>query len=425
MSGVVAAHSSPRIHRARAIAAASIGNAFEWYDFSVFVLFAPYLAAAMFPGDSQTAGLVKTLLAFGVGFVARPVGAILIGYFGDYAGRKAALTLTFGLMALGTLILAVTPGHATIGAAAPILVLVGRLLQGLSAGGEIGGAASFLVEHAPAGRKAIYAAWLQASMAVSNILGALVALAVGAAMSEATIAAWGWRVPFLFGLMIVPIGIWLRATLDETPDFVAARSVEGGAPILATLRQEGANVARGFGISVLWGVSVYALVIFLPVHVQKALGFSAREAFSAALVGNLLLIAASFVSGRLADRIGRRTLMMATAAALLVATPMLMALLVSVHALPMLIFAQASFCALVGLFAGAVPAILVELFPTQVRSTGTSLAYNGALTLFGGFAPAIVTWLSTTPLGPQASAYYVSASAVVALIAIATFRKGR
>ncbi len=414
---------TPPVRRTRAIAAAAIGNAFEWYDFTVFVLFAPYIAQAFFPDDSPTAGLVKAFLAFGVGFVARPIGALLIGYYGDYAGRKAALRLTFGLMALGTGIIAVAPTHAMIGAAAPILMLFGRLLQGLSAGGEIGGAAAFLVEHAPPGRKARFAAWLQASMAVSNILGAVVALAVRAIFDDAELAQWGWRVPFLFGLMIVPIGIWLRMTLGETPEFVAAarRGEAGHVPILSALSEQGANIARGFGISVLWGVCIYALVIFMPVHVQKALGFSANAAFSASLTGNVVLAAMSFVSGALADRIGRRRLMAVSAIALMVASPLLMGLLSEVRTVPSLIAVQMAFSALVGLYSGAVPAILAELFPTRVRSTATSIAYNGAITIFAGFAPAIITWLSASGLGAQAPTLYVSLAALGALVAIRTF----
>lgn len=410
----------------RVVAAAAIGNAFEWYDFSVFVLFAPFIAAAFFPSDSPTGALVKALLAFGVGFVARPLGAVLIGYFGDYAGRKAALTLTFGLMALGTLIIAVAPTHAQVGALAPILVLSGRLLQGLSAGGEIGGAAAFLVEHAPPGRKARFVAWLQASMAVSNILGALVALSVRLAMPEEALAAWGWRVPFLLGLVIVPVGLWLRATLGETPEFVAAMNAERKhPPILATLAAQGANIARGFGLSVLWGVCIYALVVFMPVHLQKSMGYSANQAFIAALAGNVVLILLCFVSGDLADRIGRRRLMGLSAAALLVGAPLLMALLRLDHGLALLIAVQCGLSALVGLYSGAAPAVLAELYPTEVRSTATSIAYNGAITIFAGFAPAIITALAATRLGGQAPALYVSATAIVALAAIVTLKDGR
>lgn len=409
-----------RYRRRRAVAAASIGNAFEWYDFSVFVIFAPYIAQAFFPDDSGTTGLVKALLTFAVGFVARPVGAVLLGYFGDWAGRKAALTLTFGLMALGTGIIAVAPTHAMIGGFAPVLVLVGRLLQGFSAGGEIGGAAAFLIEHAPPARRARTGAWLQASMAMSNILAALVALTVTMTFDQASLASFGWRVPFLFGLLIVPVGLWLRATLDETPAFeaVAAQAAEKRPRIGEMLAGHGTALLRGFGISVLWGVCIYALVVFMPVHLQTTLGYSANEAFLASLAGNLVLAAMCFASGALADRIGRRALMTGAAIALLVGAPLLMALLVEARSFALLVPIHMMFCALVGLYSGAAPAILAELYPPEIRSTATSIAYNAAITLFAGFAPAIITWLAANGLGPQAPTGYVAAAAVAALFAI-------
>jgi MHS family proline/betaine transporter-like MFS transporter len=415
-----AAFAPGRTHR-RAIAAAAVGNAFEWYDFAVYVLFAPYIAQAFFPSESSTAALVKSFLAFGVGFIARPVGAVFLGYFGDYAGRKAALTLTFALMACGTLTIAVAPTHEAIGMAAPILILLGRLLQGLSAGGEIGGAVSFLVEHAPPGRKARYAAWLQASMAISNIIGALVALAVKAALPETALAAWGWRLPFVFGLLIVPVGLWLRSTLGETPEFLAARSARPKrAPVMTALRQQTANIGRGFGLSVLSGVCAYALIIYMPVHMHNALGFTVQQAFIAALIGNLVLVAMCFVSGGIADRFGRKQLMLGSILGLMCLSPALMALLVRFHTMPVLIFVSASFCALFGSYSGAFPAALAGLFPTDIRSTGVSIAYNGAITLFAGFAPAVVAWLTANGLGPQAPTLYVSLAALAALAAIST-----
>jgi MHS family proline/betaine transporter-like MFS transporter len=259
-------------------------------------------------------------------------------------------------------------------------------------------------------------------MAISNILGAVVALIVRASMPEADLAAWGWRIPFLFGLIIVPVGLWLRATLGETPEFLAVQ-LDGNRPRpnLAMLISQRGNIARGFGISVLWGVCVYALVVFMPVHLQSALGFTANEAFTAALVGNLVLVAMCFVSGSLADRIGRKRLMTISASALLLFAPLLMALLLRIHALPVLILVQGCLCALVGLYSGAVPAALAELYPTAIRSTATSIAYNAAITIFAGFAPAIITWLTTTTLGGQAPALYVSAAALAALVAIRSF----
>jgi MHS family proline/betaine transporter-like MFS transporter len=409
----------PPVRQGRVIAAAAIGNAFEWYDFTIYVLFAPYIARAFFPGGSPTAELVKAFLVFGVGFIARPLGAVLIGHYADTAGRKAALTLTFAIMAVGVATIAFAPTYAAIGAGAPVLILAGRLLQGLSAGGEIGGAATFLVEHAPEGTKARAAAWLQASMALSNIMGAFIGLAVHALLNEAQIMEWGWRLPFLFGLLIVPLGFWLRRTLPETQEFVQAEGSreKEHAPLRAVLR-EWPGLLRGFAISVLWGVSIYALVIFMPVHLQQALGFSSDAAFTASLAGNLVLAGTCFVSGGLADRLGHRRQMMFSILALLVAVPALMALLIALPIFPVLLIVHVCFCGLVGLFSGAAPAVLAQLFPAPVRARGLSISYNGALTIFAGFAPAIITWLAASMIGPSAPAIYVALAALVALFAV-------
>lgn len=409
----------PPARHGRAIAAAAVGNAFEWYDFTIYVLFAPYIARAFFPGGSSTAELVKAFLVFGVGFIARPLGAVLIGHYADTAGRKAALTLTFGIMAVGVATIAFAPTYAAIGAGAPVLILAGRLLQGLSAGGEIGGAATFLVEHAPEGTKARAAAWLQASMALSNIMGAMIGLLVHALLDEAEIIDWGWRLPFLFGLLIVPLGFWLRRTLPETQEFSQAERHEATehAPLRAVLR-EWPSLIRGFAISILWGVSIYALVIFMPVHLQQALGFSSDAAFLASLAGNLVLALMCFVSGGLADRLGHRRQMAMTIVALLMAVPLLMVVLIAMPVFPVLMIVHICFCALVGLFSGAAPAVLAQFFPAPVRASGMSISYNGAVTIFAGFAPAVITWLAASIIGPSAPAIYVSLAAAVALFAV-------
>jgi MFS transporter, MHS family, proline/betaine transporter len=202
----------------RAVMAASIGNALEWYDFSVYAFFAVFIAQSAFRQEANGAQLLKAFMAFGLGFIARPLGALIIGAYGDRVGRKAALTMTIMTMAVGTAVVAFAPPFTAIGIGAPLLIVCGRMLQGFSAGGEIGGATAFLIEHAPANKKGQYASWLQASMAISNILAALVATAITLTMSKETIGNWGWRIPFVIGLGIAPVGLWMRKTLDEHPN---------------------------------------------------------------------------------------------------------------------------------------------------------------------------------------------------------------
>src|SRR5277367_4698075 len=410
---------------ARAVIAASIGNMLEWYDFTVYASFAIYIAHNFFPSNDPSVDLLKTFLAFGVGFIVRPIGAILIGLYGDRAGRKAALTLTILMMAGGTLIIAVSPIYAVIGLGAPVLLLTGRVLQGFSAGGEVGGAAAFLVENASPDKKGIYASWLQASMGMSNILGALVALSVTGLLAPEQVMAWGWRIPFAIGLLIAPVGLFLRKTLHETPAFEAEQTRQKAeahppeSPLVLIVRDYWQQLLIGLGFSILWAVAVYTLMIFGPVYVQDAFHFTPPQAFRATFVGNFFLVAACFVSGAVSDRIGRRKMLTIGAALLLIGVLPLYAWLRASPTSGTLIVVQTSFCILVGSFVGVAPAALSELFPTGVRSTGMSLVYNTAITVFGGFAPALLTGI--THGGARlvlAPAWYVMLAGALALVAL-------
>lgn len=418
-----AAARDARPARWRAVAAASVGNALEWYDFTIYALFAIQIGRAFFPDDNDTAAVLKAFLAFGVGFIARPIGAIAIGIHADRHGRKSALSLTILLMAAGTMLIAAAPTYAMVGTFAPVVIVMGRLLQGLSAGGEIGGAAAFLVEQAPAGERSRYAAWLQASMAISNIIGALVAFGVNSLLTVEQIGAWGWRVPFLLGLAIGPVGFWLRRRLQETPEYARskkARPVDRPHAVAAALlRDHRRALAIGFALSVLWAVGVYTLVIFLPIHVQRTLGIAPRVAFAASLVANIVFAIGCLGFGFAADRFGRRRLLGLGAAGLIVAVPLLMAWLVAMPTLAVLIVVQSLFCLIMAAFTACAPAALAGLFPVAVRATGMSISYNSAVTLFGGFAPAILTWLAARGAGVLAPAWYVAAAAFIALVGVA------
>jgi MHS family proline/betaine transporter-like MFS transporter len=413
------------------VIAASAGNALEWYDFTVYALFAVYIGQNFFHNSDPTVQLMASFLAFGLGFVVRPLGALVLGSYGDRAGRKAALTLTIMLMAVGTLLIAAAPPYAAIGVGAPLLIVCGRVLQGFSAGGEVGGATAFLVEHAPEGKRGQYASWLQASMGISNLLGALVATLVTTLLTEQQVGEWGWRVPFIIGLAIAPVGLWMRRALDETPHFreEQARQERQGdhvkAPLLAVLRNYPKELLTGLCMSVLWAVGPYALIIFMPIYVQKSLGFSSSQAFTAALVGNLFLIGGCVFSGTLSDRYGRRTVLRAAALILLIAVYPLMMWLKATHTLGALIVVQSLFCLMVAMYVGVAPAALSEVFPTAVRSSGMSLSYNTAVTVLGGFAPAILTWITYTTGVAFAPALYVMGACVVALVALTLLPQGR
>jgi MHS family proline/betaine transporter-like MFS transporter len=415
----------------RAIVATSVGNTLEWYDFVIYAQFAGYLAANFFPGDDPNARLLKAFLAFGVGFLIRPLGAVVIGGYADRAGRKAALTLTISLMAVGTGIIAFSPTHAAIGIGAPVLLLLGRLLQGFSAGGEVGSAAAYLFESADPRQRGLVASWLQASMGLANILGALVAFSISALLGVASIGAWGWRLPFIVGVLIVPAGLFLRRALEETPDFrvEASRRARAAAPAAwrEVFRHHARSLCVGFGIAPLWAVSVYVLVIFMPTYVQRpdTYGFTASQAFGASVVGNIPLVIGCLVFGHVSDRIGRRAMLAIGAVLLLVCVMPLFVWLRASHTTATLLLFQSAMCLLVATFAGVAPAALAEIFPTSVRTTGTAIVYNAAFTLFGGFAPAVLTWLTQRPGGTLfAPAWYVMITAMLALLAIPFLRGG-
>jgi MHS family proline/betaine transporter-like MFS transporter len=406
----------------RAVIAASIGNLLEWYDFTVYAFFAVAIGRNFFPGDDRDLDLVKSFLVFGVGFVARPIGAVLIGVYGDRAGRKAALTLTIMIMALGTALIAFAPDYAAIGMGAPVLLLAGRVLQGFSAGGEIGGATAFLVEHAPPGKRGFFASWLQASMGLSNILGAMIGFGVTTLLSKADVIAWGWRIPFLIGLSIAPAGLYLRRAFDETPDFRLemdrrrAGTTPATTPLLAVIANHGPALLKGLGVSVLWAVGPYALIIPMPAYAQTVLGYTAPESFVAAMISDLVLVASCFGAGAASDRIGRKPVLGAAAASLLLTTAPLFLWLQASHALATLVAAQCAFCLMAGAYIGVAPAALSELFATPVRATGMSLSYTIPVVALGAFAPAILTWLgSRSGSSGLAAAWYVMGAAVIAI----------
>jgi MFS transporter, MHS family, proline/betaine transporter len=413
--------------RTRAIVATSIGNMLEWYDFTVYALFAGYIAENFFPGDGADVRLTKAFLFFGLGFVVRPLGAVLIGAYGDRAGRKAALTLTILLMAAGTGIIAICPGYASIGAAAPVLLLLGRVLQGFSAGGEVGGTTAYLLETGDAKERGRIASWLEASMGMANILGALAAFSVTSLLSGAEVRAWGWRLPFIAGLAIAPVGLYLRRSLNETVEFQlekvhqAQQPGRRAGPLLEVFSRHARTLATGFMVAVLWAVAVYVLMIFLPTYIQRpdTFNFTAKQAFGASLIGNVPFIGACVLFGAISDRLGRR-LSLFISAALLLAT--VLPLFMWLHAQPTfanLLVVQSTLCIMVASFVGVAPAALSEIFPTAVRSTGTSLVYNAAFTIFGGFAPMILTWAKQGSGGSIfVPAWYVMAAAAVALVAI-------
>lgn len=410
--------------RRRAIIAATIGNGLEWFDFTVYSFFAVIIAKLFFPTGNDLTSFLLTVATFGVGFFMRPVGAIVLGVYADRVGRKAALTLTILLMALGTAIIGLAPTYESIGLWAPALIVLARLIQGFSAGGEVGGATAFLIEHAPDEERGAYASWQQASQGISFMLGAAMGALVTNGLDQAQIDAWGWRIPFLFGLLIGPVGMYIRSHLEEPPEF-EQRQAERRAnnvkfsPLSQVLRDHPREVLAGLGVTILWTVCTYVLVFYMPSYAKQQLGLPLGATFqSTAICGAIILVLCPLM-GMLSDRVGRKRMLSVVALAILVlAYPLFHWLNVS-PTTATLLQVQIVLGILLAAFTGPAPAVLAEQFPTEVRSTGLSLAYNFAVTIFGGFAPLIVTWLIESTHNKLAPAYYVIAAAAISLVALA------
>jgi MHS family proline/betaine transporter-like MFS transporter len=403
----------------RVVVAASIGNALEWFDLVVYGFFAVLIAKLFFPTGNDTVSLLVTLGTFGVSFFMRPLGAIVLGAYADRAGRKAALTLSILLMMSGTLIIAILPTYQTIGLAAPLILVAARLMQGFSAGGEFGSATAFLAEHVP-GRRGFFASWQVASQGLTTLLAAGFGVVLTGRLSAEQLAAWGWRVPFFFGLLIGPVAWYIRTRLDETPEFLAAETTT--TPLRDTFGSQKLRLLIAVGAVVLGTVSTY-LVLFMPTYGVRQLGLAPSVAFAAIALTGVIQMLFSPLVGHLSDQLGRTRIMLVSAVLLLVLIYPAFVYLVAHPGFGTLIVVQIVLGFLMTGYFGALPGLLSEIFPVQTRTTGMSLAYNTAVTIFGGFGPFIITWLIGATGSKVAPSFYMMFAAVVSLVALIAARR--
>ncbi len=407
--------------RRRALSAAVIGNVLEWYDFAVYAFLATTLAKQFFPSGDEMGALLATFAVFGVGFIARPLGGVIIGRMGDKRGRKPALTFTIALMALGTVMIGLLPSYATIGVAASALLVIARLLQGFSAGGEWGSSTAFIVEWAPPQRRGLFGSLQQASVAGGFLLGSLVTAALGTLLSPAAMESWGWRIPFLLGGVLGPVGMYMRRRIGETPHFEASRQSAAREP--APAAGGWTLAARAFGFTVVWTVAYYIFLSYMPTFLQKHAGLDRTQALWSNSAGLIVLVLAVPAFGALSDRIGRKPLLLSACGAFLLLPYPLFALLAAQPPLAHVLAIQALLAVAIALFSGPGPAAIAEMFPTRLRSTWMSIGYSLAVALFGGFAPYIATWLIGQTGSPLAPTYYVIAAALISTITIAMQRE--
>jgi MHS family proline/betaine transporter-like MFS transporter len=418
MSASAVESKADRARVRKAVFAAGLGNALEWYDIILFGFMATSITAVFYPGEGLSAQLM-TWATFAITFVVRPLGAVIIGRYADKHGRKAALSLTIGLMTLGVFIIVVLPGESVLGIWAAIILIIARVIQGISAGGEFGSATAFLTENAKRG-KAFYASFQTATQGISMFLAAGVSWIFSSALSEEALHSWGWRVAFAIGLLIGPVGWYIRSKMDDTPEFQAAEKTDS--PLRTLLGQHFGRLLSAFLIIAMATISVY-LITFLPQFAVENLGLDAWAAFPGAVVAGVITFIGAPFAGQLADKVGATTVMIPTTiAGIIVAWPMFI-LLTSNPSIGILTLCEA----IVGLFMvfyfGPMPSLLSELFPVQVRSSGMTIAYSLGVAIFGGFAPLILTALISATDELTVPGFYYAALSLLSLIGVIAARK--
>jgi MFS family permease len=415
MTGAVAA---PAIGRTRLIAACTIGNALEFYDFVVYSFFAGTIGALFFPSQDPTVQLLLSFATYGVGFLMRPLGGVVLGAFADRKGRKSATVLTLFLMALGTGMIGLAPTYLQVGVLGPLLVVAGRLIQGFSAGGEVGASTTLLAEYAPPEERGFFGSWQLASQGAAILFAAAIAWTINTTLPPEAVKEWGWRVPFLIGILIVPIGLWLRQALREThanEDDARTRNVSS---LSVAFRQHWPRIVVGVALIVGATAANAVIVLYMSTYAIRQLGMAPATALFAGIAAGLVTLLAAPVAGALSDRVGRKPVIAISylLIALLIYPAFL--LLNASPTLPTLIAVVVVLGALNS--GGGAPVIisLAEVFPVEVRATGMSLVYALGVAIFGGFGQFIVTWLIAATGNPIAPAWYVIACCAATLLAL-------
>ena len=447
MSTASAQHAVTQSQRAtarRAVVASSIGNALEWFDIIVYSSLAVVISQLFFESESvgRVTGTLLTLGTFAISYLIRPIGALVLGSYADRHGRRPALTLTIGLMMLGTFIMLVAPTAAMIGPAAALLILLARLIQGFSAGGEFGTATAFLIENAP-DKRAFYGSWQVATQGVSMFLASAFGFGLHTLISEEALYSWGWRMPYLFGLLIGPVGLYIRLRMDETPDFEALQEERARAasspgtraedtgtttphgrrgPLAQTIVHSAGRWLTASGVVGLASMSVYT-ILFMPTFSIQNLDLPSWAAYVGGIVAGLVTLVGSPFVGRLADRVGCGKVMLVAALVGVLAVYPLFLWLVAVPTVATLTAVQVVLGLVMALYFGPMPALLSEMFPTAIRTTGMSIAYNVGVTVFGGFAPLVLAWLISATGSLTSPSIYYAAVAALSLVSVLIVRR--
>lgn len=411
-----------RRSQAKSLFAVTLGNGLEIYDFAVYSFFSVIIGHLFFPTDSDSASLLLAVATFGVGFFMRPLGSLVLGHYADKHGRKAALTLIMALMALGVALVAFAPTYAQVGMLAPALLVTGRLLQGFSAGGEVGAATSWLMEAGGKSQRGVRVSWQMASQGGAALLGAVMGALLTHSLSHDALYSWGWRIPFIVGLAIMPVGIYIRRHLHEThtPSVESA----GGTPAGRLWREHRRSLLLGILLVMKSTTTFYIIVYYMPAYMVHTLHMPEATSYWISLMAATLTLVVPFFAGKLADRLPRRKplLLGCGCGSLLLVWPIFASLQ---HGAPLaLTLALITLDqVLANITAVAFFLLILEAFPRPVRASGMALIYAIGVTLFGGFAQFNVTWLLNVTGDAMAAAWYLLLSAVVSLSALLAWRE--
>ena len=401
----------------RVIAAGAIGNVLEWYDFSIYGYFAVAIGRTFFPKEDPVAQILLAFGVFAIGYLMRPLGGALVGHIGDKFGRRAALTFSVTAMALPTFLVGVLPGYDVLGVAAPILLTLLRMIQGLSVGGEYTTSIVFMVEQAPPGRRGLLGAMAGCGAVVGIVFGSATGALIASLMSPEAMAAWGWRVPFVVGLLVGFAGYFLRRQIPE-----AALTKHERSPVVEAFRMHGALLARLAGLSAFNAVGFYLMFVYIVSWLQLVDGIAPAHALEINTVSMLLLLPVMLLMGMLSDRFGRKpVLLAATGLAFVTAVPLFW--LMHHEQVWLVLIGQLGFVLSIGTFGGVQPTIMVEEVPASVRCTIVALGYNVTLGIVGGLSPLVATWLVNRTENDLAPAFMVMVAAAVSFFAIRLFKE--
>ncbi|GLY64900.1 MFS transporter [Amycolatopsis taiwanensis] len=404
--------------QARVVAAASIGNGLEWMSFSSYALLADVIARQFFPTTNQVTSLMLTVASIGAAYFIRPVGAIVLGGYADRAGRMPALMIAIRIMVVATFVITFIPDYDTIGVFAPIGMLIAVLLQGFSAGGEFGSATAYLIEQ-NAGRRGFMGGFQGASQAASTLLATVLLAVLSSTLSPAQFDSWGWRIPFAIGLLLGPVGIYLRRHLKDSPEFLEARAEASAEPepLRAVVRTQKSRILLTIGVlAVATGFSY--LLSYMPTFAIRELGMPTNTSFAATILTGVVLTLCSPLTGHISDKIGRIR-MLAAAAVLIFLTSLPFFLLIKSFPSFAVVTVVVTLMGLVKVwYSGPLGALMAEIFPVRTRSTGLSIGYNIGVAIFGGLTPLVVTWLIAVTGSKLAPGFWIMTLAAVSTISI-------